>query len=153
MRIARPLAIWWLVLTLAAPLIAQPAPSPTLQKQDGTRVDWDEWLAAHGPTAVVVWASWLPQVRRDIKELGEIRRVAEAQGLDFVVVAIQEPIGDSRMALESSGLQWLHDRHGSMLQHLLVYSVPSLAVVDSDGTVRVRLESNAGALSNWTKSQ
>ncbi len=153
MRIFRPLAICCLSMIMAATLIAQPAPPPTLLQPDGVNVEWSDWLAAHGSTAVVIWASWLPEEQRDIQGLADIRQVATDKGLDFVVIAIQEPVDASRKALGPSGLQWLHDRHGAMLQHLLIYRVPALAVVHKDGTVQARLQLDSEALVDWAKKK
>ena len=150
MRITRPLAICCLVMVISATSIAQPAPPPTLLQADGASVGWDDWLDTHGSTAVVLWASWLPEERRDLKLLAGIRRAADDKGLNFVVIALQEPIEASRESLGPTGLVWLHDRHGAILQHLLIYRVPALAVIDKDGTVLARLEPDPEALSRWT---
>ena len=153
MRIFRPLAICCLALVISATSVAQPAPPPTLLQPDGKEVSWSAWLATHGSTAVVVWASWLPEEQRDLKDLVAIRQAAADKDLDFVVIAIQEPIDASRKALETSGLQWLHDRHGAMLQHLLIYRVPTLAVIQSDGTVLARLQPDPKALIQWANAK
>ncbi len=129
---------------------AQPAPPPSLVKANGVSIDWDDWLTEHGSSAAVLWASWLPEDQRDIERLAAIKRVAADKGLDFVVIALQEPISASRDALGSSGLQWLHDRHGAMLKHLLVYRVPTLAVIHSDGAVLARLRPDPEALASWS---
>ncbi len=153
MRIPRPLAVFCLVLATSAMSFAQPAPPPMLGQPDGVNVGWSDWLGAHGSTAVVIWASWLPEEQRDIKGLADIRRAAADKGLDFVVIAIQEPISASRDALGSSGLPWLHDRHGAMLKHLLIYRVPALAIVRKDGTVLARLQLDPQVLAKWSGSK
>jgi len=140
-------------VAISATSIAQPAPPPTLTQPDGVTVDWSAWLAAHGSTAVVVWASWLPEEQRDTKDLVKIRQAAGDKDLGFVVIAIQEPIDASRRVLGPSGLPWLHDRHGAILQHLLLYRVPALAVVQSDGTVLTRLQPDPEALNQWTPAK
>ncbi len=152
MRILAPLAALCLIMAVSVVSFAQPAPPPTLVQADGTHVEWKEWLTEPGTTAVVIWGSWLPEDQQDIKRLAKIRRTAKAKGLSFVVIAIQEPIEASREVLGSSGLPWLHDRHGGMLKHLLVYQVPALAVIDNDGTVLGRLEVDSGALTRWSGS-
>lgn len=153
MRIFAPLAALCLIAAVSFVSFAQPAPPPTLVQADGTHVEWKEWLTEHGATAIVIWGSWLPEDQRDIKRLAEIRKAANGTGLSFVVIAIQEPIEASREVLDSSGLPWLHDRHGGMLKHLLVYQVPALGVIDSDGTVLDRLEVDPGALTRWSGSK
>ncbi len=153
MRIFVPLTAFCLITAISAVSIAQPAPPPTLLQPDGADVEWKEWLTEHGTTAVVIWGSWLPEDQRDLKRLAEIRRAATAKGLSFVVIAIQEPIAASREILGSSGLPWLHDRHGGMLKHLLIYQVPALEIIHSDGTVLGRLEVDSGALRGWSGSK
>jgi hypothetical protein len=66
----------------------------------------------------------------------------------MVIIAVQEPIEDSRQAL-GSGPGWLHDRHGSILKAYRVIRVPAMLVVDSDGRVLERLEALPEAVDAW----
>ncbi|MEN8164451.1 MAG: hypothetical protein ABFS37_10005 [Acidobacteriota bacterium] len=149
MRTSPLVAVCAYILVSSALSFAQPAPPPSLMKADGVRIDWNDWLTEHGSSAVVLWASWLPEDQKDVKRLAEIRRVAADKDLGFVVIALQEPISASRDGLGSTELQWLHDRHGAMLKHLLVYRIPSLAVIHHDGTVLARLKPDPKALIGW----
>ena len=153
MRISPILATCICILVTAAVSYAQPAPAPMLSQSDGKSVGWTDWLTTHGSTVVVVWASWLPGEQRNLSLLNELRRAADARKFDFIVIALQEPIADSRDALEASGIPWLHDRHGAMLKHLLVYQIPAMAVVYKDGTVLARLSPDPEALTQWSDSQ
>jgi len=132
---------------------AQTVPPPSLSLPNGETIVWNDWLADHGSTAVVLWASWLPDDQKMVAGLGEIRRAAADTGLDFVVIALQEPIEASRKALNPTGLDWLHDRHGALLKHLLVYRIPALVVIQRDGTISARLKADPEALRQWKASK
>ena len=153
MRILAPFALCCLITATSFVSTAQPPPPPRLVQPDGVSVDWNEWLAEHGSTAVVLWGSWLPENQKRLEGLAEIREATNTTGLSFVVIALQEPIAASRDALGSSGLPWLHDRHGAMLKHLLVYQVPALVVIHRDGTVLGRLQVDSEALTRWSASK
>lgn len=152
MRLTRFLVIVCLVMTVMATSNAQETPPPSLSLPNGTSVSWEGWLAGHGSTAVAFWASWLPEDQRDLGLLKEIRRAANERNLNFVVIALQEPIEKSREALTGSGLQWLHDRHGAMLKYLLVYQIPSVVIIHEDGRIAASLSFDAGALTQWNGS-
>lgn len=150
MRITRLAGLWICILAASALSFAQTTAQPMLVRgDDGASIDWNQWLAEHGPCAVVLWASWLPGDERSVDRLTEIRRVAQEHGLTPVVVALQEPISASRKALASTDFDWLHDRHGTMLKHLLVYQIPTVVVIDTDGSVLARLTADPGALKHW----
>lgn len=154
MRITRLVGVCICILATAGISFAQTADQPMLIRPgDGATIKWNDWLAEHGSGAVVLWASWLPDDEKDLDRLAEIRSVAQKHDLAFVVVALQEPIGASRNALESTDLEWLHDRHGNMLRHLLVYQVPTVVVIDKDGTALARLTADPGALRHWVGSK
>lgn len=140
-------------MAATATSFALPTPPPTLSQPDGESVGWKDWIGVHGSTVVVVWASWLPDEQKDLSTLKNIRRAAENLDMDFVVIALQEPITESRDALNGSGLPWLHDRHGTILKHLLVFTVPSLVVVRGDGTVLERLPADSDSLVQWSGSK
>lgn len=154
MRITRLVGVCICILVTAGISIAQTASQPMLVRaSDGASIDWNDWLAEHGSSAVVLWASWLPNNEKDLNNLAEIRRVARENDLAFVVIALQEPIAASREALGSTDFDWLHDRHGTMLRHLLVYQVPTVVVIHKDGTAMARLTADPGALKHWADSK
>jgi len=153
MSFPRLFAISVLLLGVLGTSSAQTAPPPTLSLPNGDTIVWDDWLADHGATAVVLWASWLPDDQKNAVGLGEIRQVASDADLDFVVIALQEPIEAGRKALGPTGLPWLHDRHGAILKHLLVYQIPALVVIRGDGTILARLEASPESLRQWKASK
>ncbi len=128
---------------------AQESPSPSLTGPANETVRWDQWVSAHEGGVVVFWASWLPPERRNPALLERIRNEAADLKLAFIVVAVQEPIDDSRRALKPSGLPWLHDRHGALLKHLRVFRIPAITVVDGEGNVLATLPFVGGTLRDW----
>ncbi len=116
---------------------------------DGTPVAWDRWIAANGPVALVVWASWAPRSGEVLEELGELRRVAAGKGLSLALVAVQEEAADSRKALEGHDVTWFHDGRGTVLKRFRVVRVPSVVILDAAGRVEGRLDASAGALDSW----
>ncbi len=116
---------------------------------DRTPVGWQEWLDSHGPTAVLVWASWAPGADECSRAVGELRTAAGAHGLDLVIVAVQEGFDDAAAVLERTGAPWLHDRHGAILKEYRLIEVPGLIVVDGQGRVQAKLDPTPGALAEW----
>ncbi len=145
-------AVALLAAALGAALLAAQSPPPVeleLRYPDGTPVAWERWIGAHAPVAMVVWASWTPRSGEVLRRLGELRRVAEDRGLSLVLVAVQEPVTDSRRALEGVDVTWFHDGRGSVLKRFRVVRVPSLVVLDRGGRVLGRMESSPEALGSW----
>lgn len=126
-----------------------PTPSFKLARPDGSTVTWTDWARGRGPCVVVLWASWLPDHQRTTAYLAEIARAAREKGLELVVIALQEPIENSRRTLGSTSHIWLHDRHGASLRHFMVFQVPEIVVVDSFGAVTARLGPETSALRAW----
>jgi hypothetical protein len=120
-----------------------------LTAADSTPVRWQEWVAARGTCAVLVWASWAPGAESDPEILGALERAANARRLPLVVIAVQESFADASRALAGTGVTWLHDRHGAVLKEYRVIEIPSLIVVDGEGTLRARLDPTAEALAQW----
>ena len=72
-------------------------------------MSWTAWIEAHGPAAVVVYASWAPRSDELLLALGDLGASARARELGFVVLAVQEPFDDARASLDPAGVG--HD-HG-----------------------------------------
>jgi len=135
----------------AVPVLAQ-APSPValqLEYPDGTPVAWERWVAANGPVALVVWASWAPRSGRVLEVLDGLRKAAGEKGLSLVFVAVQEPMDDASRGLGGTGMTWFHDGRGTVLKRFRVVTVPSLVVLDPQGEVLGRLEASPEALRSW----
>ena len=116
---------------------------------DRMPVRWNEWLADHGSSAVLVWASWAPGANESLRAAGELREVARRKELEFVIVAVQEEFDEAISILDGSGAPWLHDRHGTILKEYRLIKVPCLIVVDGQGGVQARLDAIPGALTAW----
>ena len=111
---------------------------------------WGAWLEEHGPTVVLVWASWAPRSQAALDESSNIAAEGAARDLGFVVLDVQEPYADARDALAGSGFEWFHDRHGALLKLYHVIRVPSLVVLSASGEVEARLDVSAEALRTWS---
>ncbi len=116
------------------------AAEPALRDGNGVPVMWTDWLAGRAPVAVVVYASWAPRAEAVLVGLGDLDAAARARGLRLVLLAVQEPFEDSRVALESVGFEWIHDRHGVLLKRYRVLRVPSVLVVGTDGELVASLD-------------
>lgn len=118
----------------------------TLGTADGTAVRWSEWLAANGPAAVLVWASWAPGAPSAVERLPELEEAARGQELKLVVVDVQEELEAGRRGLERAGVAWLHDRHGAILKQYRLIELPVLVIVDQGGREISRMAPNAESL-------
>jgi len=121
-----------------------------LRYPDGTPVPWEKWLAKTAPVAVVVWSSWQPRAAGVLEHRAALETACSSKGLRLVFVDVVEPLEDGRKALASSGVTWLHDRHGSLLKRCRVVTVPALVVLDRSGKVLARLEPTAEAVEAWS---
>lgn len=117
-----------------------------LSAADGSSVRWAEWVAANGPAAVLVWASWAPAASAAVSSLPELAEAARGQGLKLVVVDVQEELDEARRGLERTGVAWLHDRHGAILKQYRVIQLPIVLVIDQDGRELARMPPSAGSL-------
>lgn len=114
-------------------------------------VPWSRWLEAEGPAAVLLWASWAPRSDTALARLDELSSTCRSAGLELVVVAVQEPFADAEAVLRRLPVPWLHDRHGELLKLYRVLQLPSLVVVDADGSVAARLEPSPEGIRGWSR--
>jgi hypothetical protein len=138
-----------LAAVLAVTAVGAAAADLHLTAADQTPVRWNQWLADRGTCAVLVWASWAPGAEADQRIWSSLERAATERGLPLVVIAVQESFADANRALAGAEVTWLHDRHGAVLKEYRVIEVPSLIVVDGEGTLRARLDPTAEALAEW----
>lgn len=139
-------------LVLAGALLAgssAQAADLTLAEPGGASVRWTEWIASHGPAAVLVWASWAPDGRDLVTEVAGLAAAARSKQLELVVVSVQESEDAAARELGSLNIRWLHDRHGAILKEYRIIRVPALVVIDRDATVVARLEPTERALRAW----
>lgn len=118
------------------------AAEPALRDRDGVPIAWTDWLAERAPAAVVVYASWAPRADSVLRGLGDLDSAARSRGLRLVLLAVQEPFDDSRVALESVDVDWVHDRHGVLLKRYRVLRVPSVLVIGPDGELVASLDAD-----------
>lgn len=139
--------LWALIVLLTVLPVA--AADLVLLEDGRTAVGWNDWRRDHVPVALLVWASWAPTADAVLAGLAELESAAGERGLRLAVLAVQEPVEDSRAALAGRNVDWLHDRHGALLKELRVIRVPALVVVEAGGGVGDRLEPTAAALRSW----
>jgi hypothetical protein len=141
----------YLVLVAAAALAlpAVAADPPLVYGVSGAPVGWSDFLARRGPVALLVWSSWAPESAEVLDRSEELSRVAGERGLQMVLLDVQEPLEDARRALDVSGLEWIHDRHGALLKTYRVIAVPSVIIVSPQGEALARLEPRPEALRDW----
>jgi len=130
----------------AAPLWAADA---VVVDEGGSSIAWAAWLEEHGPAAVVCWASWTPGAAGVVRELDAMQTLADARGLELVLVSVQETVDEARAGLSDVSVTWLHDRYGSVLKQHRVVEIPALIIVDVDGAVVGRMTASAEALRAW----
>ena len=121
----------------------------TIAGPDGEAIHWSSWLEDHGPAAVVLWASWVPDAEATVNELEGISRVARSKELEMILVSVQESPDEARSSLETAGVPWLNDRYGGLLKRFRVVKIPTLVIVEKDGRVVARLDATANALRVW----
>lgn len=126
--------------------IAAAQEAPVLSRPEGGTVTWRDWLDQRGRSAVVLWASWTPGADAAVAELEALEQACRETGVALVVVAVQEPIGDSRAVLAPKAVTWLHDRHGAILKHYRLIRIPTLVVVGADGALERELPVSAAQL-------
>lgn len=121
----------------------------TIADPDGNSIRWSSWLEDHGPAAVVLWASWVPDAEATVNELEGISRVARSKELEMILVSVQESPEEAGSSLETAGVPWLNDRYGGLLKRFRVVKIPTLVIVEKDGRVVARLDATANALRVW----
>jgi AhpC/TSA family len=138
----------WAAAAAIALAAAVPAGATELAliASDGSSVRWSEWVAANGPAAVLVMASWAPGAPAAVDGLPELAEAARSQGLKLVVVAVQEELEAARRELSGAGVPWLHDRHGAILKQYRLIQLPILLVVDQGGRELARMAPSAESL-------
>lgn len=139
------------MLLVVATVAGRAAAQPAVTTPDGAPVAWDQWVGEHSPVVVVLVASWAPGATETLEQIEAIRVAAESSDLELVVVSVQEGIDEARRALEDTGVEWKHDRYGSLLKHYRVVRIPAMLVVSADREVVARLEPSEKALRAWTK--
>ena len=138
----------WAVAAVVGLLAAGPAGAADLALTDpaGTAVAWSEWIAANGPAAVLVWASWAPGANAAIDGLAELGETARSRGLKLVVIDVHEELEAAHRGLDRTGVPWLHDRHGSILKEYRLIRLPILLAVDQNGRAVATVEPSADSL-------
>lgn len=129
------------------------AVDPPVVVEDPNRqvVTWSEWLETEAPAVVLLWTSWAPRADAALAEVDELSEWCRSAGLELVVVAVQEPFADAEAVLSRQSAPWLHDRHGELLKLYRVLQLPSLVIVEADGSVAARLEPSAAAVREWSQ--
>ena len=136
------------VLTLGVPSVGVTA-GTTLTTPDGSPVVWSDWVADQAPVAVLLWASWVPSAEETLADLDQITAAARANGLNLVIVAVQETLEEAAESLEGVDVGWLHDRYGHLLKDYRVVVIPRLLVFSEDGREFERLEVSPESLRAW----
>lgn len=121
----------------------------TLTTPDGRPIVWADWVSDHSPVAVLLWASWVPDAERTLADLDAIVAATGRRGLDFVVVAVQEPLDEASKSLAGTEVSWLHDRYGRLLKDYRVVAIPRLLVFADDGRLIERLEIDQDSMRHW----
>jgi hypothetical protein len=142
------LALTMLAVATAVVLPARAA-DVVVVDEGGISVAWVPWLEENAPAAVICWASWAPGATDVVKELDAMKGLAEARGLELVLVSVQETADEARAGLSEISVRWLHDRYGRVLKYHRVIMIPGLVIVDADGEVIGRMEASAEALRGW----
>ena len=125
------------------------AAGPTVTTPDGRPVVWAEWLDEHGPVAVLLWASWVPDAAATLDNLDTITAAARKRDLDVILVVVQESLGEAQESLEGIDIRWFHDRFGHLLKKNRVVSIPRILVISRDGTVVEQLDVKPESIRAW----
>lgn len=125
------------------------AAGPAVTTPDGRAVVWSEWLEEHGPVAVLLWASWVPDASITLDNIDAITAAAQKRDLEVVLVVVQESLNEAEKSLGGVDIRWFHDRYGDLLKENRVVSIPSLLVISDDGTVVERFKVNREAVRAW----
>lgn len=134
-------------MAAASPALVDPVSVPVaLVDRDGRGVAWREVTAGAPQVAVLVWASWAPRADREIARLEAYRRAAAGRQMDLVVIAVQEPLEDSRRVLDRVPVRWYHDRHGALLKAHRIIRVPAVVVMSDAAEVLERPPLDPAAL-------
>jgi len=140
-----------LCLGAAGRVGAQTASSPVagVVRPDGTPVRWSGWVERRAPAAVLLWASWTPRADAVLAEVPALVKVCRNRGLRFVLIDVGEPLDEASRALSKTKVDWLHDRHGSILKRYRVVQVPRIVILGRDGRVLAKLKPEARAVAGW----
>ena len=88
--------------------------------------------------AIVFWASWCPHCRKEIPELIKLDKDYKEKGLEILAVSPRESAQKLKPFAEKNGITYrvLLDGKGAVSSTYGIVGLPSLVIVDRDGTVK-----------------
>lgn len=95
------------------------------------------------------WASWCVPCRKEIPNVKAQYAKYKSKGFDVVSISIDKRDADWRKAVKAEGLTWtnLRDTDDSISRDYEVKAVPTMLLVDSNGTI-IMTEARGEALAN-----
>ena len=121
--------------------VGDPVPALSLPDDAGHAIA----IGGHGKVRCIdFWASWCGHCRTALPALDAIARRHAAQGLEVLAVGIDQDAGAASRFLAATlperTITVLHDRDGTARARFAPSGMPSLWLVDADGTVRFAAE-------------
>jgi peroxiredoxin len=116
--------------------VGKPAPDFTLEGLKGSEVRLGQLRGK--VVALVFWASWCPHCKKEIPELNRLEKDLKGKGLEVLAVSFKESPEKLKPFAEKNGITYrvLLDRDGAVSSAYGIVGLPSLVIVDRDGTVR-----------------
>ncbi len=109
---------------------------------DGTKVDFGQILEKHKGKKIVVdvWASWCGDCWRNFPKLAAVQKQVDTSKVDFVFLSIDEKKPKWQNAMPKLPVTaehyWLEgDWDAPINEHLGVREIPTLVIIDENGTI------------------
>ena len=116
--------------------VGKPAPDFTLEDLKGAEVSLGQLRGK--VVALVFWASWCPHCKTEIPELNRLDKELKGNGLEVLAVSFKESPETLKPFAEKNGINYrvLLDGKGAVSSTYGIVGLPSLVIVDRDGTVK-----------------
>jgi peroxiredoxin len=120
-----------------SPLIGKRAPDFTLERAKGTSASLYELIK--GKKAILFFfATWCPHCREQIEEIGRRKAEIKKEGIDLILVNINEPKAMVLKFIEGHKIDQdvFMDANSFVAQTYQVMGIPTLVFIGADGLVR-----------------
>jgi len=126
--------------------IGTPAPAFTLNRLDGTTIQFPEHYRDK-IVAIRFWADWCPFCKTEMADLEPVYRHYHDRGLVILAINVMQSPEDVRAFTERLGISYevLLDSQGEVTRRYGVMGLPMTFIVDRHGIIKTRIAGESTA--------